>query len=340
MFTSSLLEHPEFIDDFLSRALFYPGIDLTKFETHRLFFYLNTRLIKNIITPAEFSNQLSAYLYEKISEYFYNIPNRDNYFIAALGSLSSEELSFGSDLDLLVVAKKETGESEDEITRFLHLLEKKLFPLTVDFRLRPEGESSRLVWDIAAYDKYLSKRASVWEFLAFTKLDYVAGNKNLFSDFTNMLFRYRSRFEGEVIFSEAKRMYRKVISSNSFNVKNKIDLKKSHGFLKTLDFTIASQILADNVKFTELIGKSASGKIQSLCENGKLSEDAFHAYSFFRKVLLFSQSIFNTGKSILPNNDRHVATLSEVLGERNLFQKITKQKKIILNDYEKVFSDY
>jgi len=340
MFTSSLLEHSDFIDDFLSRALFYPWIDLSKFDAHRLFFYLNTRLITNIITPAEFSNQLSAYIYEKISEYFYNIPNRDNYFIAALGSLSSEELSFGSDLDLLVVAKTETRESEKEITGLLHLIEEKLFPLTVDFRLRPEGESSRLVWDISSYEKYLSKRASVWEFLAFTKLDYIAGNKNLFTDFKDLLFLNQNRFGENKIFSEAKRMYRKIISSNSFNLKNKIDLKKSHGYLKTIDFIVSSQILVDRMKFTELIGKSSSEKIRVLSENDKLSEEVSAAYLFFRKTLLFSQSIFNTGKSILPDKEKEIATLSEILEDKNLIKKITANKKIILKDYEKVFSKY
>ncbi len=340
MFTSALLEHPDFIDDFLSRALFYPGIDLAKLNTERLFFYLNARLITKIITPSEFSNQLSGYIYEKISDNFYNISNRDNYFVAALGSLSSEDLSFGSDLDLLIVAKTETPDSEQHISNFLHQIEKILFPLSVDFRLRPEGESSRLVWDINAYDKYLRKRASIWEFLAFTKLDYIAGDQNLFNQFKKLLFNHSDRFATNNIFSEAKRMYRKIISSNSFNIKNKIDMKKSHGYLKTLDFVITSQILADKTKFHKLIGKTTTDKIQFLSVNGKLSEDSLSAYSFFRELLLVSQSLFNTGKSILPNNNKDITTLSEILDNNNLLKDITENKKTILKNYDKVFSSY
>ena len=59
-----------------------------------------------------------------------------------------------------------------------------LFPFIVDCRLRPEGESSQLVWDFEKYIEYLNKRARIWEMQSFLKACFVSGVEKLFLKLT------------------------------------------------------------------------------------------------------------------------------------------------------------
>ena len=128
-------------------------------------FNSSVQLTANILSSKIFSNLYSKYLDDNISAFVLDYSKDkkwdNNYFVAAMGSFGTSELSFSSDIDLIFIVRdilKFPGIQKD----FQNLLTKlKLnFPgLEIDCRLRPEGKSSQLVWDISDYKKYFTNRA-------------------------------------------------------------------------------------------------------------------------------------------------------------------------------------
>ena len=110
--------------------------------------------------------------------------------IFGLGKLGGGELNFSSDVDL-VIGFEEHGESdgprplaaETYFTRLCQQWIKLLDEVTVDgfchrvdMRLRPYGNSGRLVWSFAAMELYFQSEGRDWERYAWQKARVVAGD--------------------------------------------------------------------------------------------------------------------------------------------------------------------
>jgi len=97
-----------------------------------------------------------------------------------LGKAGGEGLSFGSDLDLLVV-----GEGEDSVQKAVRFLTEErasgsLFK--VDFRLRPYAEGALAV-SVKRYAEYYEKEAQGWEIQTLCRARIIAGAKEPGSQF-------------------------------------------------------------------------------------------------------------------------------------------------------------
>jgi glutamate-ammonia-ligase adenylyltransferase len=105
--------------------------------------------------------------------------------VVAMGSFGAEELSYGSDLDLVIVCETDRP-SSDRIQALLRFLRgsaptEQLY--SVDTQLRPEGRSGEVVRSIAAYRRYFASWAEAWERQAFLRARPVAGNQALAEEF-------------------------------------------------------------------------------------------------------------------------------------------------------------
>src|SRR5690606_935137 len=109
----------------------------------------------------------------------------DNFLVLAMGSFGSNQLSFASDIDLIFIVQNIDSypSIQTDFQKMLGAIKEELNGLEVDCRLRPEGKSSQLVWDLDEYKKYFLVRARIWELQAFTKCRFFSGNKNIFKDF-------------------------------------------------------------------------------------------------------------------------------------------------------------
>jgi glutamate-ammonia-ligase adenylyltransferase len=106
--------------------------------------------------------------------------------IIGMGKLGGQELTYGSDLDILFVA-------EDKAARQLPRLQKLAVEVmdllssptelgtafVTDARLRPDGEKGLLVNTLAAYGEYYRRRAQLWELQALTRTRAIAGAPEL-----------------------------------------------------------------------------------------------------------------------------------------------------------------
>lgn len=104
--------------------------------------------------------------------------------IMALGRLGAQESDLLSDADLLFLRDPsvESREAAKTVERLVEVLsaytrDGTVFP--VDTRLRPHGADGELVLTPAQLQGYFAKEAQAWEALTYTKLRFVAGDREL-----------------------------------------------------------------------------------------------------------------------------------------------------------------
>lgn len=123
-----------------------------------------------------------------------NVDPEQTIVVIALGKYGGEEITLGSDLDLLVL-----GEEKDITVQLnkLNQLKKILSyrtPLGVmyelDFRLRPYGNDGTPIVTVNSLRQYYQEKAIVWERQALTRARFIAGNHRLYQSFEAVLYDY------------------------------------------------------------------------------------------------------------------------------------------------------
>jgi len=108
-----------------------------------------------------------------------------------LGRFAGAELSYASDLDLvLVCADGEEQRGAEAAESLLHLLHGEgSFNriLRIDLGLRPEGDQGRLVRDLDAYRTYFGRWMQTWERQAMARARLVAGDVTLGRQFLDLV---------------------------------------------------------------------------------------------------------------------------------------------------------
>ena len=116
-------------------------------------------------------------------------PPPGRWSVLDMGKHGGEELTAGSDLDIIVVYdpdSDEAGEAQSWFTRFTQRLITALSAPTaegtlyeVDMRLRPSGRSGPVAVRLSAFERYQNEEAWTWEHMALTRLRPVAGDAAL-----------------------------------------------------------------------------------------------------------------------------------------------------------------
>lgn len=160
--------------------------------------------------------------------------------LIALGKYGGEEITFGSDLDLILVYQSEGGAAAAKLAQaFARGFLESLNPVYhVDFRLRPEGKSSPLATEFDYYREYLRARASFWERQSLLKARLIAGDEEFGRKVMGFLSDYAynspllSRWKDQVI-----SMRRKMEQERSKGGEG-VDLKVGRGGLVDLEFSL------------------------------------------------------------------------------------------------------
>jgi [glutamine synthetase] adenylyltransferase / [glutamine synthetase]-adenylyl-L-tyrosine phosphorylase len=111
--------------------------------------------------------------------------------VVALGKYGGSELTFGSDLDLLVVGDGRSGHRDARAIRSLlkclahRSAQGSIFQ--IDLRLRPHGRDGPLVATLPALRTYHKKQAQSWEKQILTRARIIAGPPALTSEFNSFL---------------------------------------------------------------------------------------------------------------------------------------------------------
>jgi glutamate-ammonia-ligase adenylyltransferase len=125
--------------------------------------------------------------------------------IIGMGRFGGQELSYGSDADVLFVCEPNEGVTESAAVRWAGSVAEAVRtalgspsqdpPLLVDADLRPEGRQGPLVRTLDSYVAYYAKWADVWEAQALLRARFVAGDADLGARFTASIdpVRYPAR---------------------------------------------------------------------------------------------------------------------------------------------------
>lgn len=112
-----------------------------------------------------------------------------NFAICAMGKLGGEELTFGSDLDLVFIYDAKSTSDIIPSVYYSRLTQQiiinsntftsggKLYD--IDARLRPSGKNSPIVSSLEAFEKYYETDAWMWEFMALTRARVIYGNSEI-----------------------------------------------------------------------------------------------------------------------------------------------------------------
>jgi glutamate-ammonia-ligase adenylyltransferase len=337
-FCDLLLQRPNLADLIFTRKVYTEDLKpiLSNFEKIQIEFILTFQFALKLIDADDISTKLINYYDEKIINTINN-KLKGEYFIAGLGSFGSSDISLSSDIDLIVVTadKKFNNINEKSIVKFLSEIKEALPSTEIDFKLRPEGRSSNIVWDIDAYKNYLTKRARVWEFQSLLKLRFISGNNKLFEDFKLLLVetitKSKFNFKDEII-----DMHQRLLSYTSQRIGNKINLKNDFGGLTTINFYVDFLIL-NNIKQTNtLIGSNTKHKIEKLVLPKNNMKVLLNNFTMLKNIVAANEIISNNSKKDIPASLDNTAVYEDRLKLRiGLIEFLTS----ILNENKKLFED-
>ena len=113
-----------------------------------------------------------------------HVPGR--WAVFGMGKLGGEEMTAGSDLDLIVIYDSASDNAQTWFTRLTQRLITGLTAPTaegelyeVDMRLRPSGRAGPVAVKLGAFSHYQNEEAWTWEHMALTRLRFVSGDAAL-----------------------------------------------------------------------------------------------------------------------------------------------------------------
>ena len=298
---------------------------LSSFSSKRLLFTLSVQFSLNIISAEKVSSLLSAFLRIKIksvAELFVDEKKLNmNYAIAAMGSFGAGEMTFSSDIDLVFIAEDMDSypNVQSDFRELFLKIKDELKNFEVDCRLRPEGKSSILLWDVKSYESYLKNRARIWELQAFCKFNHIAGDKKIISRLARAVQK-RIKTETEINLRKSISEMREKLSTGSGTSFSKFfNIKKNRGGLADIDFLVQFLIM-NSGNYLKLRGKGILKSLSFMTEHNKeFSELEIlkDNYSFLKNLDLRNQTVFNVTSSVLPADDMKLDELAVRIGYKN-----------------------
>ncbi len=337
-----LAEDKELREFFLGRKVFLkiPDIELANYNLKFILFYLSVQLITGLRKPLTVSALLSKLLKTKIKEFVDDNTLKatwsNNYFVAVLGSLGSSVLTFYSDIDIIFIVKDLTNypDIEKEVQGILAGLRNLFKPFTIDCRLRPEGKSSQLVWDVEDSKLYFKRRARVWEYQALSKISFVSGNKRIFNSFTKNAIQSLDKFKQKEIKKEMTEMHKKITSKKISGALDMIDVKKGSGGLTDIEFISQYLMIINPDLYGNSFGKSYPEQLQLIDKAGTKQPGVkilAITFEFTKSIQLMNQLIFTSTSSRIKFDEKRLKVFSAVLNYDNVKKLKQEMQNNILN---------
>ena len=191
--------------------------------------------------------------------------------IVGMGRLGGAEMSYASDLDLLLVYDGATDvEGEAVAESFLQLMHgpsPAQRVASIDLGLRPEGHQGRLARDLQGYEAYFERWAETWERQALARARVVAGDRALGQRFMDVLGDFvwdRPLTEEDV--ADIRRMKARIERERIPSREDpQFHLKLGRGSLSDIEWTVQLLQLRHH-----LPGQSTHGALEALGDRGVL----------------------------------------------------------------------
>ena len=226
--------------------------------------------------------------------------------IIALGKLGGLDLNYYSDVDVIYLYSNE-GRTDKGISNrefFIQLFTTMTSLLTrrniegqswiVDLNLRPEGSKGFITYSLPAIEFYYWSHGRTWERHMLIKARHCGGSEKVSKDFLNIIkpFVYR-KHTGQEVFEEIVEMKKLIEEDSKKFTTHEIDLKKSEGGIREIEFTIQIFQLMYGGKFPDLQERRTIKALEKLVKHCILPEKKGQilkeAYLFLRRLEHFIQ---------------------------------------------------
>jgi glutamate-ammonia-ligase adenylyltransferase len=332
-------------EDFISRKVFMKdfGEEIHSMSTDEVIFIASVQFALKLIDSNKTAKIFSLFINHKLKQLCSELKLKYKYSLCGLGSFGAESMNFASDIDLVVIVEdiQKGTDCQKDFQILLNKAKEVLKPFEVDFRLRPEGKSSPLVWDLKNYQEYINKRARIWEFQALLKLRFVSGDPDLFKTFQDCIFKKVASLEKSYILNEIKKMYNTVNQQLIRSGDKTFHIKKDRGGGLTVDFLLQYLCLKDIKLYKKMSGKNIRGIIsyfkKEIGEEVSISLKA--NFNFLKDLELAIQNIFNSNQGIVHSNQEKRLLISNFLKMKDVNEldkkitEVTKFNNILFEKY-------
>jgi glutamate-ammonia-ligase adenylyltransferase len=221
--------------------------------------------------------------------------------VIALGKLGGLDLNYYSDVDVMYIysneGKTDKGVSNREffiqvfqtVTMLMTKRNIEGQPWIVDLDLRPEGRKGFIAYSLPAVEFYYWSHGRTWERHMLIKGRHSAGSKRVSEDFMKIIkpFVYR-KHAGLEVFEEIVEMKRLIEEEAKKKIKDAIDVKRSEGCIREIEFTVQVLQLMYGGKNPDLQERRTVKALRKLVKHGILNkaqgEILEEAYYFLRKL--------------------------------------------------------
>lgn len=246
---------------------------------------------------------------------------RDNRLaVISLGKHGGEELNYSSDIDLVLIADRDTSDVQRLARLTIDGLAEDIPPgflYRVDLRLRPWGEAGPLVSTVESYANYLVRDAEIWEKQAMLKSRLVAGDAEV-----GHAFLEKTR---PLLFTETAAQVRRSIQLMKEKIEARLrqrgrlntEVKLGVGSIRDVEFLVQSLQLIHGEREPRILNFNTLDSLVRLAEFGLISSAWYRqlraGYVFLRTVEHSLQLLHNQKTHELPSDRRQLEWLANRL---------------------------
>jgi glutamate-ammonia-ligase adenylyltransferase len=223
--------------------------------------------------------------------------------VFGLGRLGGRGMDYGSDLDVVLVYDDDSESPFEQLSlkeaysKYVELFITALSSMTregsvyrVDLRLRPDGKNGATCTGANAFLNYLKERAAIWEWLAYVKLRFAAGDSSFGTKIEEearaIIHESAKSVSTENLKNETRRVRERLEREKTKNKSRSFSLDIKYGAGGMLDVYFATRFLQlrDDVR-DEGFDRSTKTTLEKLFKANSLDERAFRLMSEGYKTL-------------------------------------------------------
>ena len=215
--------------------------------------------------------------------------------VYGMGRIAGEEMTFGSDLDLIFVFENTSPEVNHELLRKVRMLMRHIAAAgsagslyEVDMRLRPHGTSGALLTPAAAFLEYHLAEREIWERQMMTRCMPVYDPHGLGRECLDKIMPFvYAEYDREFLRREIAVM-RKRVQEEKGEVSGKFEIKRGPGGIMDIDFLTHYLQLSHGYTCPELRTGSTRAALRLLAEKQLMAAtvvtELLQAYDFLKRI--------------------------------------------------------
>ncbi len=283
--------------------------------------------------------------------------NEAGFCIVGMGKLGGEEITYGSDLDIVFLYSGD-GETDGKqpISNhefFTHLSSKTMSALTsmtregsvfkIDVRLRPSGSKGPLSQSITAFRTYIEDHADIWELQSLTRARVIAGDEAIgrvvIECIQSVLYGV-SRSPDDLV-TAIRNMRKRMEAEVSKENNEYYDIKAGEGGIIDIEFIVQYLQLLHGMKLPSIRVTNTLTALDMLYGEKLLTKDHYSilkkSYIYLRTLESRLRVVQNVPSHLLSRSDDKIASLAMRMGYKD--SKKVKAAVRLKKEYESLRKD-